>query len=70
MSVNAFVDALRSLRKEKAHLNKELSVPGEPSYHEGGYIDAKYARALRIQQIDREIDLRKREAFSLIYGGP
>lgn len=66
-----YFEKLKALRGERAHLLKENSEP--PIIGDGspfnGFINAKYARALRIQQIDKEIDARKREALSLLYGG-
>lgn len=65
-----YFEKLKALRGERAHLLKENSEPpiigGGPF---DGFINAKYARALRVQQINKEIDARKREAFSLLYGG-
>jgi hypothetical protein len=63
---NDFISRLRSLRKEKENLERELSVlvvqsSDQASYHDRGLVDARYARALRIQKIDREIMGLKRE---------
>lgn len=57
-----YFDKLNALRSEKKHLVKELTttVISEPGFADRGMIDAKYARALRIQSIDREIDKIKR----------
>lgn len=60
---------LDQLRNEKKHLDKELAenVVEESSYHKGPRLDARYARALRIQSIDREIASLKRKHIVKVY---
>lgn len=67
-----YFSALASLRKEKETLvaGFDTKRSKENSYHrEGVLIDAKGARALRIQEIDREIETLKRGALRVVYGG-
>lgn len=58
-----YFDKLNALRSEKKHLVKELTttIISEPRTADRGMIDAKYARAVRIQALDREIDNVKRK---------
>lgn len=58
-----YFDKLNSLRSEKKHLVKELTttIISEPRVADRGMIDAKYARAVRIQAIDKEILAVKRQ---------
>lgn len=58
----SFLDQLKALRREANHLTAEMQ---EPTYH--AEPDAKYARALRKQKIEREITTLKRENIKKVY---
>lgn len=68
MNDDTYLSALKALRSEKEALKKEQAfLSCEPkTANDMGYVDAKYARAVRIQRIDREIDALKRANIKVI----
>lgn len=59
--MSTYLDQLKALRRESELLTEEMASP----YHDQP--DAKYARALRKQKIEREIATLKSENITLVW---
>lgn len=62
MNTEDYLSRVKSLRSERAELKREQTILScEPKQaNDMGFVDARYARAVRMQAIDREIDVLKR----------